>query len=98
MTGGHIAWIRTLSCANCLWQGPNHAHHVKTRGSGGQDEGNLVPLCSTCHSRVHQVGVETFSRQMGIDLADIADKLWAASPANPHNQPASQPDKQNPPE
>lgn len=31
-----------------------HVHHIKTKGSGGEDTGeNLVTLCYECHTKVH---------------------------------------------
>lgn len=36
-------------------------HHVKTRGSGGNDDiGNLMSLCRECHTEVHNIGLTTF--------------------------------------
>lgn len=37
-------------------------HHVKSRAAGGGDESeNLMPLCFTCHERIHRVGAKKFS-------------------------------------
>ena len=38
-------------------------HHIRTRGAGGDDdsEGNLLALCTDCHTAIHQMGVHTFA-------------------------------------
>ena len=35
-------------------------HHVRTRGAGGIDRANLVPLCRVHHTELHQIGRLTF--------------------------------------
>lgn len=45
------------------------AHHVKTKGSGGEDvESNLWPLCVFHHKAVHSLGVYTF--KVKYDIVD----------------------------
>jgi hypothetical protein len=35
----------------------SHPHHVRSRGSGGDDvPENLMPLCARHHAEIHQVG------------------------------------------
>lgn len=46
--------------------------HVKTRGSGGGDLGNVYPSCRACHQKLHKVGVKKFGQINGIDLAALA--------------------------
>lgn len=52
---------RVMPCAvkeQCF--GPVAGHHIKSRGSGGDDiELNLLPLCQKHHSEVHQIGSYT---------------------------------------
>ena len=53
----YIAWIRHQECIDCGgyeyqlpngdWQ--NTPSHIKTRGSGGEDYNNVVPMCLICH-------------------------------------------------
>ena len=39
----------------CNRPGPNQAHHVSTRGAGGDDvPQNLMPLCEEHHQAWHQ--------------------------------------------
>jgi mitochondrial fission protein ELM1 len=48
----NLAAIRKLPCRLCGALPPSHAHHVKSRGSGGSDR-NVVPLCWRHHREVH---------------------------------------------
>ena len=71
-------WIRAKSCLlagvkPCL--GVTEADHVKTRGAGGADRGNLVPLCTGHHRIKHLWGRKSFEQAFGLDLADIAREL-----------------------
>jgi hypothetical protein len=49
--------------------------HVKSRGAGGDDMDNCVPLCAYHHDRQHTMGIKSFQRQYGINLAFIAKDL-----------------------
>ena len=89
-TGGHRfpknvdedyrEWIRRRPClakqAGGCWGGTQCAH-VKTKGSGGPDLGNLVPLCAAHHGEQHK-GIKTFQKKYGLDLADAARRLTEA--------------------
>lgn len=56
-----IKRIGSLPCVACGANPPNHAHHIKTRGSGGGDyPWNLMPLDFKCHTEVHQIGLKKF--------------------------------------
>lgn len=47
-----LRWIRTLPCVLCGGfnnSGKNEASHIKTRGSGGEDLYNVLPMNSDCH-------------------------------------------------
>jgi hypothetical protein len=40
------------------------AHHVRTRGSGGHDiPENLMPLCKSCHVKIHAIGTNAMAKQ-----------------------------------
>lgn len=42
------------SCLACSWDRPVEAHHLLSRGQGGDDVmNNLVPLCASCHRAYH---------------------------------------------
>lgn len=53
------------------------AAHVKSRGSGGDDRGNTVPMELSVHRSIHSIGHKTFQRRHGIDLAELAAKYAA---------------------
>lgn len=84
------AWIRTLPCFVCTgvqqhfggderWRQvhPTEAAHVKSRGAGGADVGNTVPLCTAHHQNQHLKGMQSFCHTFGIDLKAEAEKLAA---------------------
>lgn len=68
-------WITEQPCCVCRFR-MTDAHHVKTRGAGGDDR-YLVPLCRACHTEVHMKGVETFIRRFGVDLWRVAEMMEA---------------------
>lgn len=55
--------VRLLPCSVCgIRYDVIHAHHVKSRKSGGPDiEKNVMSLCVKHHVEVHQFGVYTMS-------------------------------------
>lgn len=56
-----LAEIRKRPCLLCFKR-PTEAHHVVTRGAGGDDsEENCIALCSVHHREIHKLGVETFA-------------------------------------
>lgn len=41
-------------CEYCGRRGWTHMHHIKTKGSGGNDTAdNLIELCAECHAKAH---------------------------------------------
>ena len=67
-------WIRERPClcrlvAGGFCDGVVEADHVKTRGAGGADRKNLVPLCSHHHRRKHEMGRKSFEAFYALDLA-----------------------------
>jgi len=48
----YLDFIRRQPCCNC-YQFPAVPHHVETRGAGGNDTGNVIPLCVFCHNLAH---------------------------------------------
>lgn len=54
----------TLPCAACGHPGPSDPAHVRSRGAGGKDRANVIPLCKTntrkgregCHQQQHRLG------------------------------------------
>lgn len=80
------AWIRLLPClvngdgARCF--GPIQAAHVRSRGAGGGDFDNLMPLCMGHHAEQHAVGIRTFAARYEVDLeaeAALLTSRWRKS-------------------
>lgn len=69
---GYGDWLRSLACVvpGCRDERIECAH-VRSRGAGGTWE-DQVPLCTVHHSEQHALGVRTFARRYGLDLADLA--------------------------
>ena len=83
----YAAWIGRHHCllwhrsydANGNWHrcwGPVQVCHVKSRGAGGNDHGNIVPLCAGAHDEQHRMGIRSFEQRWGVVLADEAKRLW----------------------
>lgn len=53
------------------------SHHVRSVGSGGQDENNTVPMCGAAHDEVHRLGLTTWCEKYGRDLRSIACEVTA---------------------
>lgn len=75
----YMAWIHTQPCVlskaedhEC--RGPLEAAHVKSRGAGGDDRRNVVPLCQRAHRQQHTWGIRTFELFWLVDLKSEA--LW----------------------
>lgn len=73
----YLDWIRQHLCllAGRGCSGAVVAHHVRSRGAGGVDQGNTVPLCDGHHREGHQVGWRSFERTYAADLAAHAAAL-----------------------
>jgi hypothetical protein len=71
------AFIREQPChlwhgALCFIELPSVAAHVKSRGAGGPDRGNILPLCRAHHQEQHAIGIRSFEARYHVDLAQIA--------------------------
>lgn len=74
-----VHWIQSLACLVCLARPSENAHTPSRSGMGRKgDACTIVPLCSGCHHRLHQVGLETFQRETNLDLAQCAEIIDAA--------------------
>lgn len=60
----------------CDWRMGCQASHVKSKGAGGGPR-DTVPMCWRHHHEQHQIGILTFERRHGIDLAALACKIHA---------------------
>jgi len=63
-------WIREQPCLIC--GAPAEPAHVKSRGAGGADLDNIVPLCRRHHQEQHQSGIRSFATRYGVDLSQCA--------------------------
>lgn len=56
---------RLKSCLVCQTV-PSDPHHIKSRGSGGDDSPeNICPLCRKHHSEIHQIGLNRMLEKYG---------------------------------
>ena len=73
-----IATYHDKPCEVCGAYYPVSAHHLKTVGSGGNDiDDNLLALCITHHTEVHQSGLNAFLFKYPHVKKTCADKGWA---------------------
>jgi len=49
--------------------------HVRSRGAGGQDEGNVIPLCRRHHDEQHRRGVLTWQLDRRVDMRAEAERV-----------------------
>lgn len=51
--------------------------HLTSRGAGGYDQANIVPMCAGAHDEQHRLGIPAFQKRHGINLRAEAAYLWA---------------------
>lgn len=73
--GPQAELCRMMDCCACGERGPSDPAHVVSRGAGGKDKANVVPLCRPCHIQQGAWGIVTFQRRKGIDMPMIAQAL-----------------------
>lgn len=57
-------WQDHTICEACRGKPSSTPHHIRTRGSGGDDSPvNLAALCVECHGMVHAMGVRVFVKR-----------------------------------
>lgn len=70
------AWVRTRPCCVTGLLGV-HAAHVKSRGAGGADRENMVPLTPALHRELdHRLGRAEFEAKYKVNLATEAAVIW----------------------
>lgn len=75
-----LNYVRGLRCVvrGCLARRCDAAH-VRSRGAGGGDEGNRVPICRDHHTlrgdSFHVIGRHSFEDRHGLDLDSIAAEI-----------------------
>jgi len=50
-------------------------HHVTSRGAGGGERDNIVPLQRVFHSELHNIGRDSFAIKYGLDLRREAIRI-----------------------
>ena len=49
---------------------PIAGHHIKTKGSGGDDvDDNLISLCASHHAEIHSMGIKAFLDAYGMKMS-----------------------------
>lgn len=75
-----LSAYRQLNCIACLPVKNNNdtvAHHIKSRGAGGDDiSSNLMPLCVKHHAEVHTYGLSIFSNKYSIVKMFLENNGW----------------------
>jgi hypothetical protein len=79
-------WFRQMNCLVC-GKIPSDPHHVRTRGAGGVDKDNIVPLCRFHHTELHTGGRHTFARKYGVNLNEKALEYEARYQAHEGGEP-----------
>ena len=67
----YLAWIRERECCVPWCRILAEPAHLKTRGAGGDDLWNIVPLCRR-HHREQEGRTRAFETQYGLDLTALA--------------------------
>jgi len=64
---GSFAGIGAVESHHCTSK--TRVCHLKSRGSGGKDAGNIWPGCDAAHEEQHRLGVPAFEERWNINLA-----------------------------
>lgn len=71
-------WIKEQPCLignDCMWG--VDPHHVRSRGAGGRDHKNIVPLCRKHHTELHTIGKVTFEDKYKLgELILLAGRIY----------------------
>lgn len=64
-----LEWLKGFPCVSCGGRATDasHVRHGPTKTAS-----EMVPQCHRCHMELHSVGIGTFQRRHGIDLAAVA--------------------------
>lgn len=80
-------WTRRQPCI--LFDRPGHvchfplgrrfieSHHVKSVGSGGEDENNTLPVDPILHDEFHALGLTRMCEKYGLDFRSLACEVTA---------------------
>lgn len=67
-----LIWSSRFAC-----EGRTECAHLKSRGSGGADRENMIPLCTRHHAMQHATGAKSFAADLAVDLVDLARRFTA---------------------
>ena len=68
---------RQLPCLICGTRHEVCGHHIKSKGSGGDDARyNLMPLCFNHHTEIHMIGLTKFCKRYASAKWHILDNGW----------------------
>lgn len=68
---------REVPCELCNSHNNVAGHHIKTKGSGGNDvEENLISLCFHCHEKIHRYTQKNFIEQFPKYKTILESKGW----------------------
>ena len=75
-----MAFVASQPCVVCRTYGmtqrsKTQADHVRTRGAGGGERGNLWPLCARHHDERHRLGLKSFQYEYALDAKEIAEVM-----------------------
>ncbi len=62
----HTDWVKSFPCCACGSSQNMEPHHLKGHGHGGSvkaDDRLTMPLCHTCHSKLHHYGYKRFDNR-----------------------------------
>jgi 5-methylcytosine-specific restriction endonuclease McrA len=80
----HRNWVRGHACSACGSTAAIECAHVRTGTDGAlgmkPSDKWCISLCSDCHKRQHQWGEGTFERTNGLDMKELAQAFFKASP------------------
>lgn len=73
-----MVFVRAYPCVICTHTGrkqrsKSEADHIRTRGAGGKEAGNLWPLCRAHHDERHRRGLRGFAYEYGVQ-----PEVWGA--------------------
>jgi len=87
-------FVRAQPCLLSRWGmlphqcfGTVQVAHVQSRGAGGGDRGNIVPLCLGAHNEQHTAGTRTFEHRWNLDL-ELAAQHYEACYLREHGSEA----------
>lgn len=80
----HLEFIRSLPCCVCMedrsdmHRAAHHALRGPIRGMGRKAGDNwVIPMCSKCHSALHNDGDETcYLASYGVNVVELSKQLW----------------------